>query len=70
METTKIRMCKTDVDPINVDALQTFSIGEPTLVPNKNNPRWNKLEFTIVNNEWVDAERLLKQHDIRFEILT
>ena len=51
----------------DIKALAKLSNGETKLIVTTSNPRSNKLEFQIPNENWRSAEQLLREHHIAWE---
>ncbi|HMK06165.1 MAG TPA: hypothetical protein VK476_01460 [Flavobacterium sp.] len=66
-ETTGIRILANLISEPDIKASAKLSNGETKLIVTTSNPRSNKLEFQIPNENWRSAEQLLREHHIAWE---
>ena len=70
MKTTGIRVFADMISSANKEALMKFSDGQPKLIVNNINEKFNKLQFNILNECLKDAKLFIKYHQIAWQPVT
>jgi hypothetical protein len=70
MKTTGISVFADMISTANKEALIKFSDGQPKLIKNNINEKFNKLQFNILDERLEDAKRLIRYHQIAWEPAT